>query len=144
MAIQVPQPTWSISAEDFGQPVANEVNRLTTLTAPSAWTALPFAAPWTNFGSGYANGEYRKIGDIVYIRGFITPGTSAPASSLAFTLPTGFRPPVSLQDVIMYYNGTTQVPAARNMNPTGQWIMVTAMSGSAAIGLSVNYWFSTV
>jgi hypothetical protein len=57
---------------------------------PTAWTAPTFSNGWINFGGAYNVAQYRKIGDIVYLRGMIKSGSIA---SAAFTLPSGFRPP---------------------------------------------------
>ncbi|MET0785604.1 MAG: hypothetical protein ABWY25_02735, partial [Paenisporosarcina sp.] len=79
----------------WGIPITNEVNRLTGLVdarVPTAWTNLTMQNGWFNPGS-YNIAQYRKVGDIVYLRGVIN-GT---LNSLpAFTLPAGFRPPANL------------------------------------------------
>jgi len=57
------------------------------------WTAVSggigFKNSWVNFGGGYAPAAYRRVGDMVEVRGLITGGTLNVA---AFTLPTGYRP----------------------------------------------------
>lgn len=63
---------------------------LETLTAPSTWTAVTFQNSWMDYGAGYQTVQYRKVGDIVYLRGLMRNGTLA---AVAFTLPVGFRPP---------------------------------------------------
>lgn len=94
MAITVPIDGQEISASTFGAPVANEVNRMTPLVvAPTAWTNVIFQNSWVNYGSGEQNIQYRKIGDVVYLRGVMKSGG---LSTVAFTLPTGFRPIASL------------------------------------------------
>lgn len=60
----------------------------------TAWTAVTFQNSWVNFGSGYQAMEYRKVGDMVQLRGLIKSGT---VSTDMFTLPTGFRPPAAIQ-----------------------------------------------
>jgi hypothetical protein len=59
------------------------------------WTALPYAATWSDYGSGWRPGQYAKDAmGIVYLRGLVT-STSAiatDATSLIATLPSGFRP----------------------------------------------------
>jgi hypothetical protein len=56
---------------------------------PPAWIAPTFQNGWGDFGGGFVTAGYRKIGDIVYLRGFISGGTIAAA---CFTLPLGYRP----------------------------------------------------
>ena len=65
---------------------------LETLTTPSAWTDVSFQNSWVNYGLGEQNVQYRKIGDLVYLRGVMKSGTVGVAYP-GFTLPTGFRPP---------------------------------------------------
>jgi len=54
------------------------------------WNAVTFQNSWVNFGSGYQDAQYRKVGDIVYIRGWVKGGAAGVAM---FTLPAGYRPP---------------------------------------------------
>lgn len=73
--------------EDIG-PNANPVLPVPTPDPP--WTA---ASPFTNSYTNLAGGQplqYRKVGDEVFIRGAIKPGT---VGASCFTLPAGFRPP---------------------------------------------------
>ena len=58
-------------------------------TTPPAWTAPTFQNGWSQY-AGYTQVGYRKIGDMVYLRGLITGGTN---NAAMFTLPVGFRPP---------------------------------------------------
>jgi len=55
----------------------------------SAWTAPTLTNGWVDFLAGVAPTAYRKVGDVVELRGAIKSGTLA---STAFTLPAGFRP----------------------------------------------------
>jgi hypothetical protein len=59
----------------------------------TAWTAVTFQNGWVNFGSGYAEAKYRKVGDRVEVRGAVKTGTVGTA---VFTLPAGFRPPAKI------------------------------------------------
>jgi hypothetical protein len=72
--------------EDLG-PVSSSPPPLPAI--PQAWTPVTFLSGWGNFGSGYAPGGYRKIGDTVYLRGLVSGGTVGAA---VFVLPVGFRP----------------------------------------------------
>jgi len=62
------------------------------------WTAFPFAAGYNNYqdahGGGWQTAQYRKIGDIVYLRGMIHKADHAviPNAVSIGTLPVGFRP----------------------------------------------------
>ncbi len=67
---------------------------------PPAWTPLTLQNGWIlEPTAGYNFAAYRKIGDIVTLRGTVqqsgTGGWSAP-----FTLPAGFRPPSALRVLV--------------------------------------------
>ena len=56
----------------------------------SGWTAI------TSFSNSYSGGNspaYRKINDVVYLRGRVSGGT---AGATAFTLPEGYRPSIDV------------------------------------------------
>lgn len=73
--------------EDIG-PTSSQALPLPAI--PQAWTAPAFLSGWGNFGLyGYAPAGYRKIGDIVSLRGLVSGGT---VSQAVFVLPVGFRP----------------------------------------------------
>jgi hypothetical protein len=60
------------------------------------WTALPFNAGFGNVFVGQA-AQYRKIGDIVYLRGGVRKLDGANISYMTLAkLPVGFRPPAQL------------------------------------------------
>jgi hypothetical protein len=61
---------------------------------PTAWTAIAFGTGWSNSG-GQQPGQYRKIGDVVYLRGCVAVDNAA-THGLLGTLPAGFRPPVNM------------------------------------------------
>jgi hypothetical protein len=54
------------------------------------WIAPTLINSWVNYLVGYATAGYRKIGDIVYVRGMVKSGS--PVNSIIFTLPVGYRP----------------------------------------------------
>ncbi len=57
------------------------------------WAAPPFTTGWQTYGGGYQNCGYRKIGDLVYLRGLLQATTGV--TSTAWTFPAGFRPPLT-------------------------------------------------
>lgn len=60
--------------------------------APTPWTNVTFTAPYTNYGGGYQLCQYRKIGDMVYLRGLVARSPFVSGAEV-FLLPVGFRPP---------------------------------------------------
>lgn len=92
------------------------------------WTAFPFAAGYDNYednhGGGYQTVQYRKIGDIVYLRGLIhqTDHAVFPLTVLVGTLPVGFRPPATVNFSTIESPGGILVGASgvvlSNGNPT--------------------------
>lgn len=62
-------------------------------TSAVAWNNVTFTNSWVNFGGSVQTVQYRKIGDVVYIRGAGKTGT---INLSAFTLPSGYRPPAIL------------------------------------------------
>lgn len=53
------------------------------------WNAAVYQNSWRDYGGGWEGAGYRKIGDIVYIRGLVAGVTG---STVIFTLPVGYRP----------------------------------------------------
>lgn len=87
----------------------------------TSWTVVSaFSNSWANYGSGYDPAAYRKEGDWVKLRGLIAGGTNA---QIAFTLPTGYRPPYqqiypSLQNSV-FGRVDVQTTGAVLINPNG-------------------------
>jgi len=66
-------------------------NGTTTLNGDTGWVGVTsFGSGWENYGGAYAPVAYRKIGNVVHLRGLVRNG---PHATPIFTLPTGFRPP---------------------------------------------------
>lgn len=59
---------------------------------PTAWAAPVFQNGWANLGGIWQVAQYRRVGDVVQIRGTITAGV---IGAIAFVLPVGFRPPAA-------------------------------------------------
>lgn len=56
------------------------------------WNNVTFQNSWTNWGSGFTTVQYRKVGDIVQLRGLASKSATFSADQTVFNLPTGFRP----------------------------------------------------
>ena len=102
MAITRPVTKTIISTVNFGIPVADTVNQHDIDIAalkPTAWVPLSLQNGWVTH---IATPAYRKIGDIVYLRGNVKSGTDG---SNMFTMPVGFRPLDTVEMVVFaYYN----------------------------------------
>ncbi|HEX2896900.1 MAG TPA: hypothetical protein VHP63_02490 [candidate division Zixibacteria bacterium] len=68
------------------------------IAGSTTWIPFPFAAGYDDYepahpGADWQVAEYRKIGDVVELRGFIHRADHGTFSGLVGTLPVGFRPP---------------------------------------------------
>lgn len=63
-----------------------------------AWISLPLTnsggTTWANFGAPYQTAQYKRLGDIVWVRGLVT--RTAGAGPTIAQLPALFRPPVQI------------------------------------------------
>lgn len=68
-------------------------NPITWVSTNTAWTALPYAANWSDFGAPWRVGGYRRdhLGR-VHLRGMVKKSVAVAAPDTIFTLPAGFRP----------------------------------------------------
>jgi hypothetical protein len=79
--------SWQL--EDLGP-----VSGFTPVPNPTpGWLNVTFMNGWTNYASGFQTAQYRKIGDIVYLRGLVAGGT---VGQPICNLPVGYRPPAHL------------------------------------------------
>jgi hypothetical protein len=92
----------------------------TVITTPTAWTAVTFQNSWVDFGAGLQICQYRKVGDEVQVRGVIQGGVSA---TVAFTLPTGFRPLAGFSAAAV---GPSASMAVVTVNTTGTVAVISA------------------
>jgi hypothetical protein len=59
--------------------------------ADSGWIAPTLLNGWVNFGGGFTNAGYRKVGSRVFIRGSLKDGTTTSLTAV-LALPAGYRP----------------------------------------------------
>jgi hypothetical protein len=59
-----------------------------------AWTTASYASGWSD-GGGNSVRSYRKIGDLVFLRGRPWSAAAFSANATIFTLPSGYRPPAT-------------------------------------------------
>ncbi|MEH7093931.1 hypothetical protein [Neobacillus vireti] len=93
--------------------------------APSTqenWTAVTFQNAWTNYGNGYETAAFMKDKfGFVHLKGMIYNGLLGKA---AFLLPAGYRPLNIQRFSTQAHNGTTQVVAAIDVKPAGNFDVV--------------------
>lgn len=106
-------------------------NTIDSLANPTTWTAVTFANSWVDFGTGNQVCQYRKVGDMVQVRGLMKSGTIGAA---AFTLPAGFRPPATL----IFASEANSLFSVINIDSAG---VFTPLTGSN-VYFSVNCTFS--
>jgi len=145
MAINRPTTKTIISTSNWGIPITDEVNRLTTQSntnttditnlKPTAWTNASLANGWTNWGGNVQVLQYRKVGDIVYIRGGLkSPGPSG--ATVITTLPAGFRCSFQLEFPCTYYSGSRLVCGV-TANGDGTLIAADIVPVNALLSLTV-------
>lgn len=108
---------------------------LQTLTTPSTWTAVTFQNSWANSGGTAQDMEYRKIGDIVYLRGTILNGT---INTTAFALPSGFRPPADAVLTTSGYNGVANAVCRVAIDTSGNVVVLTSFNNEVNINGSFS------
>lgn len=65
-----------------------------TGTLGEAWISASYNTGWGSYGGGYHGAEYKKVGDIVFLRGMVV--RSSGSATTIFTLPSGYRPTNSM------------------------------------------------
>lgn len=64
------------------------------VTVNKSWQAISLTNNWENYGTTYQAAEYKKVGSQIFLRGLIRNGSN---NTIAFTLPSGYRPPADLK-----------------------------------------------
>lgn len=108
--------------------IADALDTIVAAIGATPWTALPFAANWANFGGVYQTAGYRKIGDVVELRGVVTRSPGAVPPQTIATLPAGYRPPASV--VANALQGANLYELTIGTDGT---VKVTASPGAAAV-----------
>jgi hypothetical protein len=106
--------------EDIGP---NTSPALPIPATPPPWSPLTLQNGWVSGGSIWSDPSYRKIGDIVSIRGALTAGSPG---TILFTMPVGFRPP----------------PGKYISNPSCAWNGSATVFGRGYIDNNGAYWIT--
>ena len=94
------------------------------------WSPFPFAAGFLDLGGGWQAVQYRKIGDIVYLRGAISKNSSFAPGDVLGTLPPGFRPPAPVSFSCFAPAGTAGIAIV--VAQTGQISVADTIIGHSA------------
>jgi hypothetical protein len=105
---------------------------------PGPWTAPTFQNSWKNYGAPFQTAGYRKVGDVVQLRGLINGGAQP---TIAFTLPAGYLPPAVVVACAVADGATTN--GRVDIGPTGTVTMQNGMSGTAGFISLEGIQFST-
>lgn len=115
--------------------------------AGGPWTTMSMSNNWVAYdsaGSGFAQPQYRRVGDVVYCRGSIKRSTGTPAGNeVIFTFPAGFRPP---EDLVFGVNegGSVSTRSRLDMHAGGTLTWVTGTAANAAGHLPLDHLFWAV
>lgn len=77
------------------------------------WTPLTLQGLWVNYG-GWANAAFRKVNDMVYLRGLIRSGA---VGTIGY-LPAGYRPPAAV--LFPVHTGEPHTLGRVDIQPTGE------------------------
>lgn len=108
--------TYTNNADDFTGSVGADSYTDDATGVP--WTAVSFSGSWVDYGSTFNTCAYRRIGNIVQVKGVAKSGT---ADTTIFTLPAGYRPPATVMTATATSAGTFRldVTAAGEVYTTG-------------------------
>ena len=121
------------------------VEDITTATMDGlagAWTAVTFQNGWANKGGNEQPCQYRKIGDIVYLRGMMTRNP-VPFATAAFNLPVGFRPPALVRPTPIVGNSSFTLTLSR-ADVTIQGDYLASAGNVDSMWWPIDFQFSTV
>jgi hypothetical protein len=112
---------------------------------PEPWQPLPFAGAWTNYGSGFVGGAYRKDPHgRVYVRGLVTKNGGSPVSGdVIAILPPGYRPPAKQLFAVGTGGDTGQLYGRLDVLPSGVLTWLTGASGGEDDATSldtISFW----
>lgn len=146
-------PGYSLTVPEAGdqQPVAvigraiNQIDEeLLTLSGSisteEAWNYPSYETNWSNFGSGFVNGRYRKDANgLIRLEGLVSKSTGLGADDHIFYLPEGYRPATSH---IFAANGQIASVGITTLEvrvyPTGGVAITSPVAGTGVSWLSLD------
>lgn len=110
------------------------------LTGDTGWITATLTSSFNPYGGSSGNTpKYRKIGNVVYISGIVTPAStisSTANTTTIFTLPTGYRPPQSLTVVCQ---GSAMNHWALGVGANGD-VTLARYGATSAVDVPVGAW----
>lgn len=103
--------------------------------ARTPWTDVTLAGTWANTGGAFQVTQYRKVGDMVQLRGHLEPGT---LGATAFALPIGFRPPANV-DAAVSYGPSPPNGEAHLFIQSGGNVNIYAPAGTTAVSFTIQF-----
>lgn len=99
------------------------------------WTPVTYTNSWVSYGSPYGGVEYRRLGDVVQLRGSMKNGNNQQS---AFTLPVGFRPttyPLTVN--VTNWNSSAPVAGHAQIGTNGNCVMF--LSSTVEVGFATQF-----
>ena len=67
----------------------------------TTWAGVSFGTSWSDYGSGFQACQYKKVGDLVFLRGVANSGAASWTTyPVIGTLPAGYRPAAKLRQAV--------------------------------------------
>jgi hypothetical protein len=110
----------------------DKVNEHDAASASTAWTAVTFGTGWSNYNNGYQAVQYKKFGNLVFLRGLATSSTWSSTSPICI-LPAGYRPTGGR--LIFAQEGNNNAIVRVDILNTGEVIWISGGAGTSWISL---------
>lgn len=123
----LPGSTWfsngpTIHSSDWDVVFGQYNAYIAQLLSDSDWIAPTLTNSWVNFASGYMTAGYRKVRDIVTLRGTVKLGSGS-----IFTLPVGYRPQITSGGPLLFTQpASTGVTGIANVEVTAAGVVQVA------------------
>jgi hypothetical protein len=126
-------PTWVPVVIRSGDTGSAATYRWADGRESQAWTYPTLGNSWANYTLGYASARYKRENGVVTVQGLIKGGTPS-SSSVAFTLPAGYRPDSTVQYASLSSGGVADI----RVFVGGSVTVYSLISGtSASVSLSI-------
>ena len=88
----------------------------------TGWKPIVLASTWINHGGSWQTAQYKKVGDLIFLRGLVRrPTAYTGINDRIATLGTGYRPTADEMHPSIYKaGGSTDAPAVVKIQPNGE------------------------